>query len=180
MGDLMTIRISLAEYHMKVAELVATQSTCLRRSVGAIAVKDNRLIATGRNGNVPGVPHCTECIREKLNIPSGSNVAYCYAVHAEINLLTQAALFSISLKDSTIFVTNKPCFTCMKAMASINPLAIVYSEDYPDELTDNFIEKASWRKSTHTIGDDKKLHVLRPPYSDNVTLPVIFRGGKRA
>ena len=172
----MNNRIHPVTYHMTMADLVAKPSTCLRRPVGAIAIKDDRLLATGRNGNVPGVPHCKVCIRETLNIPSGKDVAHCFAVHAEINLLTQATLFGISLRDSTIFVTNQPCFTCIKAIASIHPLAVVYKDPYNDDLTDDFLKQASWRKSVHDI-EDVSYTVLRPPYSENVTLPVIYRGG---
>lgn len=173
----MVERAHPAVYHMSMAELISTQSTCLRRQVGAAAVKDNRLIATGRNGNVPGVPHCVTCVREEKGIPSGKDVAHCFAVHAEINLLTYASLFGLSLKDSTIFVTNQPCFTCIKALASVHPLAVVYKNPYDDELTTDFLGKASWRQSEHEIAG-MVLTVLRPPYSENVTLPMLYRGGQ--
>ena len=161
------------DYFMGMAKLASERSTCLRRKVGAVAVKQDRLIATGFNGQVSGTPHCSVCIRETKNIPSGTDLTTCFSVHAEQNLLVQASLYGISLEGSTIYVTNKPCFTCIKLLASVKPLAIIYCDDYPDSMTQEFMERAEWI-STRDV--DTGVTVMIPPKSFDLRISRILRG----
>lgn len=126
---------------MEIAFLVSERSTCKRRKVGAIAVLDNRILASGYNGAPKDLPHCLDigCIREQKNILSGNQHELCRGIHAEMNLICQAAYFGISLKDSTIYCTTYPCSICGKLLANIGVNKVIYSEYYPDELTKMFL-----------------------------------------
>ena len=128
--------LSVALSYFAVAESQANRSPCKRRKVGAVAVRDDRILATGRNGNIPKAPHCDACMREQHNIPSGKDLGVCRAIHAEMNLFVQAASMGISLSGSSIFITHKPCYMCFKLLMSLNPKAIFYKEDYPDPYVD--------------------------------------------
>jgi len=110
-------RPSWDAYFMQITELVATRATCLRRKVGAIIVKDKRILATGYNGPPSGLPHCDElggCLRDKLNVPSGERHEISRAVHAEQNAIAQAAENGISTKGAVMYCTNLPCSICMR------------------------------------------------------------------
>ncbi|MBP8952028.1 MAG: cytidine/deoxycytidylate deaminase family protein [Armatimonadetes bacterium] len=126
------------DYFMQICHVVATRSTCLRRKVGAILVKDRRILTTGYNGPPKKLPHCAElggCYREKLGIPSGQRVELCRAVHAEQNAIAQAAVHGVDLEgDITCYCTTQPCVTCAKMLVNANVKRIVYEGDYPDEL----------------------------------------------
>lgn len=130
----METRLDWDDYFLHLAEEVATRSVCLRRHVGAVAVdtKTNRILATGYNGNVPKLMHCTEfyCIRIKENIPSGQQLDRCFAVHAEQNIVISLGVDK--LKDATIYVTNQPCLTCLKLLMSCGVKRIVWKHEYPD------------------------------------------------
>lgn len=117
---------------MDECELHSMRSTCLRRNVGAVAVRDKRVLATGYNGAPPGHPHCATCIREQLEIPSGQRAELCKGLHAEQNLIIQAAKFGINLSGSTIYCTTAPCSICMKMLVSINFEKIIYKDHYND------------------------------------------------
>lgn len=106
------------EYFLEIAELVATRSTCLRRSVGAVLVKDHQILATGYNGAVTGARHCQDigCIREENNVPSGEKQELCRAVHAEQNALIQAAKYGVAVNGATLYCTHQPCVTCRKML----------------------------------------------------------------
>ena len=106
------------EYFMEMAFLVSKRSTCLRRKVGAVIVKDKRVLSTGYNGSPKGTQHCETlgCIREQMKIPSGTRHELCRGVHAEQNAIVQAAYFGISVKDSTIYTTTYPCSMCAKIL----------------------------------------------------------------
>ncbi len=139
------MRDSWDEYFMKIAEIVKTRSTCLRREVGAVIVKDNRIITTGYNGAPSGLMHCTEmggCYREKLGVPSGQRHELCRALHAEQNAIIQAANLGISTKDSTLYVTLQPCVICAKMCVNAGIKRIVYKGAYPDELSLNILKEA--------------------------------------
>ena len=111
-------RISWDEYFMQIAHLVAQRATCLRRRVGAVIVKDKRMLATGYNGAPSGLRHCldTSCLREKLKIPSGQRHELCRGLHAEQNAIIQASLYGISVRGSSMFITNQPCVICAKML----------------------------------------------------------------
>jgi len=125
-------------YFMRIAFLVRERSTCVHRKVGALIVKDNRILATGYNQPPSGFPHCDVigCIRDDLGIPSGSNQEICYALHAEQNAIVQAAKFGISTDGATMYVTHKPCSLCARLIINAGICRVVYSLDYPDPLAD--------------------------------------------
>jgi dCMP deaminase len=135
-GGLMIERPSYDEYFMEMAHVIAKRSTCLRRKVGAILVKDKHILSTGYNGAPKGMAHCSEtgCLREHMNIPSGERHELCRGLHAEQNVIIQAAVFGTSIKDSTLYCTYTPCVVCVKMLINAGVQEIIYSGDYPDEL----------------------------------------------
>ncbi len=133
------------EYFMKMAELTATRSTCLRRHVGAVIVKDRHIIATGYNGAPRGIAHCSEiggCLREELKVPSGERHELCRALHAEQNAIIQAATLGQSIEDGDIYITNQPCVICAKMIINAGIKRIVVREGYPDELAVKMLDEA--------------------------------------
>lgn len=138
-------RPSWDEYFMGMAELTAQRSTCLRRNVGAIIVKDKHIVATGYNGAPKGLAHCEElggCLREKLKIPSGERHEMCRALHAEQNAIIQAATLGQSIEGATIYITHQPCVICAKMIINSNIKRIVVKNGYPDELSRNMLKEA--------------------------------------
>jgi len=138
------MRPSWDEYFMDVAGLVARRSTCLRRNVGAILVKDKRILATGYNGAPAGLKHCLDigCLRQKLNIPSGERHELCRALHAEQNALIQASLYGISVKGSTLYATCQPCVICAKMLINAGIREIIITDGYPDKMAMDFLKQA--------------------------------------
>ncbi len=137
-------RPSWDEYFSEMALLVARRSTCLRRQVGAVLVKDKRILATGYNGAPSGLKHCldTGCIREKLNVPSGERHELCRALHAEQNVFLQAALHGITTRGSTLYITTQPCVICAKMIVNAGVDEVVVAGDYPDPLARQFLREA--------------------------------------
>jgi dCMP deaminase len=124
------------DYFMDITHFVATRSTCLRRHVGAVLVRDKRILSTGYNGAPSGIDHCLEvgCLREQLGIPSGERHELCRALHAEQNAIIQAALHGVGIKGATLYCTNLPCIICSKMLINSGIRKIIYQEGYPDEL----------------------------------------------
>lgn len=125
---------------MEMAHLVSSWSSCYQpnRQVGAVIVKDKRILTTGYNGASSGITSCKdrgECLRKKLNIPSGTRQEVCYAVHAEQNAIIQAAKLGVSVNDATIYVTHQPCSICTKMIINSGIKKIIYKEGYPDEFS---------------------------------------------
>lgn len=139
------MRPSWDEYFMEIVELIKTRSTCLRRQVGAVIVKDKRILATGYNGAPVGCKHCDEigCLREKLNIPSGQRHELCRAIHAEQNAIVQAAYSGTSVNGATLYVTHQPCVLCAKLAINAGISRIVFKGEYPDELSMELLEEAN-------------------------------------
>jgi dCMP deaminase len=137
-------RLPWPEYFMRIAHLVAERSTCLRRKVGAIAVKDKRILATGYNGAPAGTAHCLDigCLREKLGIPSGQRHELCRGLHAEQNVIIQAATHGVSIAGAEIYCTTQPCIICTKMLINCGIVNIHYSEGYPDELSRDMLGEA--------------------------------------
>lgn len=138
-------RPSWDEYFMQMAELTAQRSTCLRRQVGAVIVKDKHIIATGYNGAPRGLKHCGDlggCLRQKLGVPSGQRHELCRALHAEQNAIIQAATLGQSIEDGTIYVTHQPCVICAKMIINAGLKRIVVREGYPDELATEILDEA--------------------------------------
>ena len=141
----MSDRPSWDEYFMEMAQLTAKRSTCMRRSVGAIIVKDRHIVATGYNGAPRGIRHCAErggCMREKLGVPSGERHELCMALHAEQNAIIQAATLGVSIEDATIYVTHQPCVICAKMIINAGIKRIVVKEGYPDKLAVDILDEA--------------------------------------
>jgi dCMP deaminase len=137
-------RPSWPEYFMGIARMVTARSTCLRRHVGAILVKDRRILATGYNGAPSGVRHCEEvgCLRQDGSVPSGTRHELCRGLHAEQNAIIQAAYHGISITGSTLYCTNKPCVICSKMLINAGIGTIYYDEGYNDPLADQMLEEA--------------------------------------
>jgi dCMP deaminase len=126
-------------YFMDIADLVARRSTCRRRQVGAVAVKDKRILATGYNGAPSGISHCLEvgCLREQEGIPSGERHELCRGIHAEQNVIIQASLHGVSIQGATIYCTHTPCVLCAKMLVNSRIARFVSFGKYADET---FIE----------------------------------------
>ena len=141
------MRPSWDEYFIDIVELVKTRSTCLRRQVGALVVKDKRIIATGYNGAPSGCKHCSElgCVREELQIPSGERHELCRAIHAEQNVIVQAAYSGTSLKNSTLYVTCQPCVLCAKMIINSGIQKVIFKGDYPDDLAMELFKESGIR-----------------------------------
>lgn len=137
-------RPSNDEYFMEMAQLVSSRSTCLRRKVGAVVIKEKRVLSTGYNGSPKGTKHCEElgCIRVKLNVPSGVRHELCRGAHAEQNAVAQAAYFGVSVDGATLYTTTYPCSMCAKVLINAGIKEIVYSEGYADELSKDLLEEA--------------------------------------
>lgn len=137
-------------FFMDLAFFWAQRSTCTRRKVGAIAVIDKRVISSGYNGAVAGHSHCTiaSCVRTVQNIPSGEKLDVCRAVHAEQNLIIQAAQFGVSMKNSIVYCTTMPCHTCLKLLLNVGVSKIFYAGDYDSETI------------RQTLQEDKNAYLL--------------------
>lgn len=137
-------RPSFVEYFMDITELVAKRSTCARRAVGAVLVKDKRLLSTGYNGAPSGIRHCSEtgCLREQMNVPSGERHELCRGIHAEQNAIIQAAYYGISVNGATLFCTNLPCSICAKMLINSGIKTIYYKSGYADPLSTDMIKEA--------------------------------------
>jgi dCMP deaminase len=136
-------RPSWDEYFMAMAQLVATRSTCLRRQVGAVIIKDKQICATGYNGAPRGWKHCAEtgCLRENLGVPSGERHEICRAVHAEQNAIAQAARHGISINGAALYCTLAPCMTCLKLMENAGIVEVIFTGEYPNFLWDESLLK---------------------------------------
>ncbi|MDO5331679.1 MAG: cytidine/deoxycytidylate deaminase family protein [Bacillota bacterium] len=137
-------RPSWDEYFMEMCDLARSRSTCIRRGVGAVIVKDNRVIASGYNGAPKGVKHCSEtgCLRQQLNVPSGQRHELCRAVHAEQNAIIQAANLGLAIEGATIYCTTQPCAICAKMIINAGIVRVVCAEVYPDEIGDAMLKEA--------------------------------------
>ena len=137
-------RIGWDRYFMKIAEVVAERSTCLRRHVGAVLVKDKQILATGYNGAPKGLPHCAEvgCLRAQLKVPSGQRHELCRGLHAEQNAIIQAAVHGISIAGAVAYVTITPCVVCAKMLINASVGTIVVSEFYTDKLALAMLQQA--------------------------------------
>ncbi len=132
---------------MELTEQVATWSSCFQsnRHVGAVIVKNKRILTTGYNGAPEGIKSCVEkgeCLRIKMNIPSGTRHELCYAVHAEQNAIIQAARLGIVLEGATLYCTHQPCVICAKMIINAGIKRIVYKEGYPDEFSLRLLDEA--------------------------------------
>lgn len=141
---------------MEIAYIVAKRSTCLRRKVGAVVVKEHRILSTGYNGAPAGLAHCAEvgCVREKMNVPSGERHELCRGLHAEMNALLQAAYYGVSVAGAMVYSTNYPCGICAKMLVNSGIKKIVIVADYPDNLAKRILAEA--KIVVKTVKNNKK------------------------
>lgn len=140
----MNMRPSWDEYFMKITKDVALRSTCLKRKVGAIIVKDYRVLSTGYNGAPKNMKHCSEtgCLRKKLKVPSGQRHELCRGLHAEQNAIIQAAWHGVKIEGATMYATYQPCIICVKMMINAGIKKLVYEGHYPDELARKMLKES--------------------------------------
>lgn len=129
---------------MDITHLVAKRSTCLRRQVGAVLVKDKKILATGYNGAPSGLEHCLDvgCLREQLGIPSGERHELCRGLHAEQNAIIQAAYHGVQIREATLYCTNHPCIICSKMIINAGIQRIIYEDGYADVLAQQMLKES--------------------------------------
>jgi dCMP deaminase len=132
---------------MDLARVISGWASCYQenRKIGAVIVKNKRIMTTGYNGAPAGVKTCVErgeCLRRKLNIASGTRAEVCYATHAEQNAIIQAAKIGVSTEGATIYITLQPCVICAKMLVNAGIKRIVFRGEYPDELSKAILEEA--------------------------------------
>ena len=137
-------RPSWDKYFMDITKRVAQRATCLRRQVGAIVVKEKKILATGYNGAPAGLQHCEQvgCLRERLEIPQGERHELCRGTHSEQNAIIQAATFGVSIKEATLYSTHFPCVLCTKMIINAGIKRVVYLQGYADDLSQEMIQEA--------------------------------------
>ncbi|MFC1787014.1 cytidine/deoxycytidylate deaminase family protein [Halobacteriota archaeon] len=139
------MRPSINDYFMEIASVVAKRSTCLRNQVGAVIVKDKRILATGYNGAPRNLEHCLDmgCIRKQNDIPSGERHELCRGVHAEQNAIIQSAIHGVSIENSTLYSTHQPCILCAKIIINAKIRRVVFANSYPDDAALKFLKQAN-------------------------------------
>ncbi|MCK4221460.1 MAG: dCMP deaminase family protein [Dehalococcoidia bacterium] len=137
-------RPDIDEYFLKIASVVAERSTCRRHHVGAVAVRDKHILSTGYNGAASGLKDCLElgCLRDELNIESGTRHEICRAIHAEQNVIIQAALHGVSLEGATVYVTHSPCILCAKMLVNAKIKRFVTFGSYSDDAFKELFQEA--------------------------------------
>ncbi|HBT83023.1 MAG TPA: cytidine deaminase [Desulfuromonas sp.] len=137
-------RPSWDQYFMDITRLVATRSSCLRRQVGALLVKERNILATGYNGVPSGISHCDAagCLRERLKVPSGERHELCRGLHAEQNAIIQAAKHGTNIEGSTLYCTNQPCGICAKMIINAGVKHIIFEDGYPDKLAAEMLDES--------------------------------------
>ncbi|MCL4344859.1 MAG: cytidine/deoxycytidylate deaminase family protein [Candidatus Thermoplasmatota archaeon] len=151
------------QYFMGMAHLASLRSNCVRRSVGAVIVKDKNVLATGYNGPPSGAQHCdvVSCIRIDMNIPSGERHELCRGLHAEQNAIIQAAVHGVSIKDSVIYTTTHPCVVCAKMILNAQIHEIIYADGYPDELSQLMLLESNVKTREFKMTRDDLIELLK-------------------
>lgn len=131
-------------YFLRMAALAASRSTCVRRHVGAVVVKDRMVLSTGYNDTPRGLPNCGEggCARCASGVPSGQGLDTCLCLHAEMNAVIQAAYHGVAVAGATVYITHQPCLTCAKTLINSGIRRIVFAGEYPDPLAREVLEQA--------------------------------------
>lgn len=139
-----TIRPDWDSYFMEIARIISKRSTCIRRNVGAVVVKDKRILSTGYNGAPIGLRHCidSDCLRQSLHIAPGERHELCRGLHAEQNAIIQAAYHGVCINGADIYSTCLPCSICMKMIINSGIQKVFYIEGYPDELSEDFVRES--------------------------------------
>jgi dCMP deaminase len=154
-------RPDIDEYFLKIASVVAERSTCRRHHVGAVAVRDKHILSTGYNGAAAGVVDCLElgCLRDEMNIESGTRHEICRAIHAEQNVIIQAALHGISLEGATIYTTHSPCILCAKMLANARIKRLVTFGTYAETSFTKLFEEVGIEFELHGKPSSEILHL---------------------
>jgi len=137
-------RPSWDDYFMKITQDVSERAICVKRKVGAVIVKDNRILSTGYNGAPKGFGHCTEatCIRKQMSVPSGQRHELCRGLHAEQNAIIQAAVHGVNIKGATMYCNYQPCAICVKMLINAGIEKLVFAGGYPDELAAEMLKES--------------------------------------
>lgn len=145
-------RPDIDEYFLKIASVVAERATCRRHHVGAVAVRGKHILATGYNGAASGLRDCLElgCLRDDMNVPSGTRHEVCRGIHAEQNVIIQAALHGVSLEGATIYVTHTPCILCAKMLVNAKIKRFVTFGKYADDSFRDLFKEANIEFESHT------------------------------
>ena len=145
-------RPDMDEYFLKIASVVAERATCRRHHVGAVAVREKHILSTGYNGAASGLKDCLElgCLRDEMNIPSGTRHEVCRGIHAEQNVIIQAALHGVSLEGATIYVTHTPCVLCAKMLVNAKIKRFVTFGKYADDSFRDLFKEANIEFESHT------------------------------
>lgn len=132
------------KYFIKITSDVSERATCVKRKVGAIIAKGNRILTTGYNGAPKGFEHCSKvgCLRKKMNVPSGQRHELCRGLHAEQNAIIQAAVHGVEIDGGTLYCNYQPCVICVKMMINAGIKRLVYSGNYPDELAAKMLKES--------------------------------------
>ena len=140
------------EYFLKIASVVAERATCRRHHVGAVAVRGKHILATGYNGAASGLKDCLElgCLRDEMNVPSGTRHELCRGIHAEQNVIIQAALHGVSFEGATIYVTHTPCVLCAKMLVNAKIKRFVTFGTYADDSFRDLFKEANIEFESHT------------------------------
>lgn len=160
----MAERPSWDEYFLEMARVVGRRSTCLRRQVGALLVREKRILATGYNGAPAGLQHCVEigCLRAERKVPSGERQELCRGLHAEQNAIIQGALHGVSVQGADLYCTTQPCVACAKMLINAGVRRIVYEGDYPDALSLEMLEQAGVVLARISVSDGQGSGKKRP------------------
>lgn len=137
-------RPSWQEYFTQISLMVAQRSTCIRRKVGAVIVRNKRMLTTGYNGAPSGVSHCLDvgCLRDQLGIPSGQRHELCRGLHAEQNAIIQAATHGVSIEGADLYCTNQPCIICTKMIINAGIRRVYYLDGYADDMSLSMFHEA--------------------------------------
>ncbi|MFC1969848.1 cytidine/deoxycytidylate deaminase family protein [Chloroflexota bacterium] len=144
-------RPDIDEYFLKIASVVAERSTCRRHHVGAVAVRDKHILATGYNGAAAGLKDCLElgCLRDEKGIESGTRQEICRGIHAEQNVIIQASLHGVSLEDATVHVTHSPCILCAKMLVNAKIKRFLTFGSYADDSFLDLFQEAGIKFELH-------------------------------
>jgi len=145
------------EYFIKITQNVAERATCVKRKVGAIIVKDNRILSTGYNGAPKGFKHCEEvgCLRKQMNLPSGERHELCRGLHAEQNAIVQAAVYGTKIEGASMYCNYQPCVICAKMMINAGIKNLVYAGGYPDELAEKMLKESKIKVVKYAVKETR-------------------------
>lgn len=155
-------RPSKDEYFLEIASVVAKRSTCMRRHVGAVVVREGQILSTGYNGAPSGMEHCEDvgCVRAQQNIPPGERHELCRGVHAEQNAIIQAAIHGVSIEGATVYLTCQPCILCTKMLINSKIKRIVYAGEYPDKMSMEFLKSTGMDITIINKLDEKSIKAI--------------------